>query len=81
MRAIREEIRDPLRELPEQREVIHLLRKKSKRGQRQWKYRAVSIAAIAVFLFVWYLCTDVLELTSRMVLPLSLIHISEPTRH
>ena len=69
MRAIREEIRDPLRELPEQREVIHLLRKKSKRGQRQWKYRAVSIAAIAVFLFVWYLCTDVLELTSRMVLP------------
>ena len=37
--------------------------------QFKWRYTMVTLLTIALFLLVWYLCTDVWKVVSRMVLP------------
>lgn len=36
---------------------------------KQWKYKVMSILSIVIFIGVWSLCTDVLELASPIMLP------------
>ena len=37
--------------------------------QFKWRYTMVTLLTIALFLLVWYLCTDVWKVVPRMVLP------------